>query len=70
MTDQAASRFYIGAMRGNLGLEETDTSRDEEIEKMTPERRLQLVCGWHLGDRSWAGTVIAWARDCGFKIEQ
>lgn len=63
-------RNYIDPMRQNLGLEAGDASRDADIESMTPEQRLGLVCGWHLGDRSWARTFLSWARDAGYKISE
>lgn len=59
---------YIGCMRRRLGLEENDPSRDELIEAMTPMQRLELICGWHLGDPSFASQIIAWAKDAGFTI--
>lgn len=59
---------YIKEMRQRLGLEEDDTSRDAEIEDMTPIRRFNLLCGWYLGDIAWAQTIIDWQRDAGFTI--
>jgi hypothetical protein len=61
-------RYYIGDMRQRLGVDKDDTSQDEKIERMRPIERLQLVCGWNLGDPSWATQFIAWAEDSGFKI--
>ena len=62
-------RIYIYAMRQRLGLEEGDTSRDNDIENMDPHQRLRLICGWYLGDPSWASTVIEWAKDAGFEVK-
>jgi hypothetical protein len=45
---------YVWEMRQSLGLDENDTSRDAEIEAMTPMRRVELVVGWYLGDPKWA----------------
>lgn len=59
---------YIKEMRQRLGLEEDDPKRDAEIEDMAPMRRFALLCGWFLGDPSWATTVVEWARDAGLKI--
>jgi hypothetical protein len=61
-------RAYIGDMRQRLGLKADDTKLDEEIEKMSPEARLALLCGWHFGDPGWASTFIEWAKDAGFKV--
>jgi len=59
----------IGEMRERLGLKEDDTSRDKAIEAMEPESRLRLLAGWHLGDPSWAGRFIRWARTCGYEVK-
>lgn len=65
-----AQRRYIEDMRQRLGLKPDDARRDDEIEKMTPEERLELICGWHLGYRGWSRTFLNWARDAGFKITE
>ena len=63
-------RLYIGDMRQRLGLEEDDTRRDDEIEKMSPRDRFRLLCGWHLGHPNWAHTILDWAKDAGLKISE
>ena len=60
---------YIRDMRQRLGLEPDETRGDDAIRSMTPMERFKLLCGWHFGDPSWASTVIAWAKDVGFKID-
>lgn len=62
------ARRYIIDMRQRLGIDPDDASKDDVIEKMTPEERLGLLCGWHLGDPAWSRTFLNWARDAGFKI--
>ena len=64
------ARQYISDMRQRLGLGPDDASRDDDIEKMTPEQRLSLLCGWHLGYPGWSHTFLSWARDAGFKIPE
>ncbi len=64
------SRAHISEMRQRLGLKEDDDSRDVLIEEMTPEQRLRLICGWHLGDSEWAETFLDWARDAGYEITE
>lgn len=59
---------YIEEMRGRLGLEADDASRDEDIAAMTPQGRLELICGWKLGYPGWSHTFLSWAKDAGFKI--
>lgn len=58
----------IEAMRGRLGLEKDDTSRDADIEKMSPERRLALIAGWHLGYSGWERTILSWVKDAGYEV--
>lgn len=64
------ARRYIKEMRGNLGVKdrENDTDQDARIEAMSPLQRLELLCGWTIGDRAWAQQFINWAEDAGFKI--
>lgn len=64
------SRPYIENMRQRLDLEPYDTSRDVEIEAMTPEDRLKLLCAWELGFPDWAYQFLSWARACGYKITE
>lgn len=47
---------YVDCMRKRLGLEPHDTSKDDEIEAMTPRQRVGLICGWKHGDEGWAET--------------
>lgn len=61
---------YISDMRQRIGLKADDASRDQEIEAMTPTRRLALICGWHMGYPGWEHTFLNWARDAGFKISE
>jgi hypothetical protein len=63
-----ADRFYIEEMRQRLGLEKGDTRRDAEIERMSPYQRFGLLCGWFLGNGSWASTVLEWAKDAGLSV--
>lgn len=61
-------KFYIEDMRQRLGLEPDDASRDDYIESLQPIERLKMLCGWHIGDPSWAHAFIAWAEDAGFSV--
>jgi hypothetical protein len=61
-------RRYISDMRQRLGLKPDDTSRDADIEKMSPKERLALIAGWHLGYRGWEHTILNWVQDAGFKL--
>lgn len=61
---------YIQDMRGRLGLEKDDCSRDAEIAKMEPIRRLKLIAGWNLGYDGWEHTILNWVRDAGFKVSE
>lgn len=61
--------YLMRDIRQRLGLDENDTSRDTEIEAMTPEKKLRAVVGWHLGDEQWANDFINWAVALGVTIE-
>jgi hypothetical protein len=56
-------------IRQVLGLDETDTSRDEEIDRMEPRKALRLCCQWELGDPYWADTFEFWAKSCGLEVK-
>jgi hypothetical protein len=49
-----AEMGYVEEIRQRLGLERDDTSRDGEIERMSPIQRAGLVVGWFHGSESWA----------------
>jgi hypothetical protein len=61
---------YIEEMRQRLGLEPDDEMCDGRIEKMEPIQRLEMLCGWHIGDPDWAYQFLNWARDAGYKIKE
>ncbi len=43
---------------------------DVELNDLSPRAALRAVCGWELGDGSWADTFIEWARACGYTVEE
>jgi hypothetical protein len=57
------------ALRGRRGLEENDTSLDEEILKMDPVEVVQECSAWYLGDSSWASIIAGWIVASGAKPE-
>lgn len=52
--------WNMEAMRQRLGLEENDTSRDNEILNMSPMERVRLIAGWYHGSESWADTYVGY----------
>ena len=56
------------AVRGRLGLDEFDTSKDADIERRPAEKVVGWAVGWDLGDDSWADSIIRTALDCGYTI--
>ena len=49
----------LDAVRQRLGADdENDTSFDEKIKKMSSRDLVAKWSGWHLGDESWAYTII------------
>lgn len=57
-------------IRGRIGLNTDDTSRDAEIKEWTPKQRLRKVVGWELGNEYWADKIMEWAKACGYKIRK
>lgn len=57
-------------IRQRSGLEENDTSHDEELNARSPRAKLHDIVGWELGDGSWADSFLYWAKECGYKIEE
>ncbi len=57
-------------LRQRSGLEADDKSIDEKLIALSPEEKLRMVVGWHLGDESWAGSFLDWAKACGMKIDE
>ena len=47
---------YIEEIRQRMGLDENDTSADEEIEYMEPMERVRLLAGFYHGNDDWADT--------------
>jgi hypothetical protein len=56
-------------LRQRKGFDENECWNDAELDRMSPMEKLREVAGWELGDPSWAGTFIQWAKDCGFEIK-
>ena len=46
-------------VRGSLGLEPDDTSRDGEIERMSNREVLDRVCNWE-GLIGYSSTILGW----------
>ena len=56
-------------IRGTMGLDENDESRDTEIDTLRPRAALRAVSQWELGDPDWASQILGWAEACGLRIE-
>jgi len=59
----------MAMLRGRLGLEANDTSRDEDILEMTPDQIVRECAAWKLGDEYWAVIIAGWMKAAGCKIE-
>jgi hypothetical protein len=57
------SETTLKALRQRAGLEETDTSLDDDFRRREPMRNLRDVVDWHLGDGSWADQIIEWGKE-------
>jgi len=50
----------LEAVRQRLGADSVDDiTFDEKIAKMSPKKLMIEWSGWHLGDGSWGGNIIA-----------
>lgn len=56
-------------LRGRLGLDTCDTSRDEEIKKIPPVEIVREAVAWTLGNYSWADYVACLMREAGVSPE-
>ena len=56
-------------LRGRLGLNEDDTSRDAEILKMEPYEVVRECSAWKLGDPYWATMIAGWMKQSGCKVD-
>jgi len=70
MSKRKLPHYILEKVRGALGLEEDDPSKDEQIERMSPKRILELCCQWELGDPSWASHFLSWAGEAGYEIKE
>lgn len=50
----------IEYMRGRMGLDTEDDSRDAVIFSMSPMDRVRLIAGWKLGSDEWADQFKHW----------
>lgn len=70
MTQQLPTRAdLMGDLRGTMGLEVDDTSKDSTIYGLSPQAKLRLLCQWNLGDPEWAVVFVGWAKQCGLRID-
>jgi hypothetical protein len=59
---------YLEELRQRLGLDPTDKQRDGYIASLPPFERVRMLCGWTLGDPSWADTMKEWLESQGLYI--
>jgi hypothetical protein len=56
-------------LRGRLGLDEDDDSRDADILAMSPVEMVREATAWKLGDPSWARIIARYMVVTGAKPE-
>lgn len=61
------SEPLMGCIRQRLGLEETDTSKDQEIERMTPREVFDHRLCWE-GIIGYSGTILGWVKEI-YKVD-
>jgi len=49
----------LEAIRGNLGCDEDDPSKDDHIANMDPLDACRAAVAWFLGDPAWYGLIMA-----------
>ena len=62
-------QFMMEMLRGRRGLEDDDTSQDEKIKKMSPEKIVKECTAWQLGDSSWATVIAEWMAHAQCSVE-
>jgi hypothetical protein len=56
-------------LRLRRGIDEDDTSEDEQIRKMAPHEIVRERTAWELGTPGWADTIAFWMEEYGAKPE-
>lgn len=70
MTSRKYPKYILMKLRQRENLEEDDTSRDEEFNKMSPSRAFSEVCNWE-GLNNYDSTIKGWIEDIyGFNIDE
>jgi hypothetical protein len=59
--------YMMEMLRGRLDLESDDTSKDEEIRKLSPRMIVRECVAWELGDPSWATRIAGFMLNAGAK---
>ena len=63
--------YYVKkTIRQCWGLDENDSSRDIDMERVDRMRAFMYVCQWELGDPGWAETIKLWLNECGLEIKE
>lgn len=57
-------------IRSAHGLDQDDSNRDDEFNKLSPNEKLKCIVGWEFGDEDWAEQILGWVEDCGYKIRE
>uniref|UniRef100_A0A6H1Z7P2 Uncharacterized protein n=1 Tax=viral metagenome TaxID=1070528 RepID=A0A6H1Z7P2_9ZZZZ len=69
MSDKNLSGAMMEALRGRRGLDDDDTSQDDEIRTMSPAEIVRECAAWELGDPYWATIFAGWMQAAGCKVE-
>jgi hypothetical protein len=63
------SETMMQMLRGRIGLDAIDTSKDAAILKMEPHEVVRECCAWKLGDPAWATQIAYWMRRAGCTVD-
>lgn len=61
--------YLLKKLRQRLSLDENDTKKDEYIKNRPPFTNLRELCGWQLGDSSWADEFKMFCEGVGIKLD-
>jgi len=55
--------YIMEFLRQREGLDENDSSQDEELNKLTPKEAFKDVCNWHGFTGGWDSVFKMWIED-------
>jgi len=63
-------KSILGVLRQRRHLREDDTSQDDDLMSMKPQRVFEECCGWYIGDPRWAKDIFRWLKAAGYVVTE